>query len=327
MPVPNSKKTTVENRSHFKRIQHRRPTRKTVGQPNYEAFLALLHNCIVEPFHRISGLEALLVPLGLGCLEEMEDSPSNPGHAACAKFAGTDYCQKSWKSYLAELKHRVDIIWHKCDYHMLCALVPVVYNGRCPAVFQLVCPESIGEDCFKQHIELLDILIENLVSCEADFLAKVFPPEKASINCKGPSLRKSNKPAEKPPSHPQVLRSLEYIEAHFCDPRMTVGRIALALDIHPDYLAHLFNAQVGQRMSRYIADRRLERAKELLSTTGWQIKRIALETGHANRNWFSHVFAIRTGLTPSEYQQKAREQSQNVPNQGGKVALALPRSA
>ena len=51
-------------------------------------------------------------------------------------------------------------------------------------------------------------------------------------------------------------------------------------------------------MNRFITARRVERAKTLLATTHWQIKEIARATGHANANWFCHLFRLSTGLTP-----------------------------
>ena len=69
------------------------------------------------------------------------------------------------------------------------------------------------------------------------------------------------------------------------------------------YLAHLFSQQLHLRMSKYIAQRRIDRAKNLLLDTDWQIKRVALECGFANPDWFSHTFHEHSGVTPTEYRQ------------------------
>jgi transcriptional regulator GlxA family with amidase domain len=58
-------------------------------------------------------------------------------------------------------------------------------------------------------------------------------------------------------------------------------------------------------MGWFIASRRVELAKTLLATTDRQIKYIAHETGHANPNWFCHVFNVHTGLTPGEYRRRS----------------------
>jgi two-component system response regulator YesN len=106
-------------------------------------------------------------------------------------------------------------------------------------------------------------------------------------------------------SHPKIAEALRCIEEGLSDPTLTVEDIATRLGLHPTYLSRLFTEQTGQRMSRFIAARRIEKARHLLATTDWQIKRVALETGHANPNWFCHIFQLHTGLSPREYRRNA----------------------
>ena len=49
---------------------------------------------------------------------------------------------------------------------------------------------------------------------------------------------------------------------------------------------------------------RIERAKELLTTTGMKLSDIALDIGYNEPNYFSHVFRKMTGMTPKEYRSK-----------------------
>ena len=102
---------------------------------------------------------------------------------------------------------------------------------------------------------------------------------------------------------------------HRPDPRLSVGHIALKLDIHHDYLSNLFARQVGERMAKYIRTRRLERAKNLLRITSWQIKRVAVESGFRGPNRFCEAFVRYTGVTPSAYREReARGPKATVPH-------------
>jgi len=177
------------------------------------------------------------------------------------------------------------------------------------AALKLGCADSVSVESFERNVELLDMLAENVATSEADFLARLLPGKQRMPQVKVAPSHHAGRSVEERPRHPQVLRALEYIEARLSDPKLTVRRIALKLSIHPDYLAHLFASQVGQRMSRWITARRIERAKNLLTHTRWQIKRISRETGHANPNWFSYVFRSETGRTPSRYRQESRRQA------------------
>ena len=301
---------------YFRRIDGRRPNPTAISQSNNGTSLALVCDRISERFTRITGLNVLAIPLDLSRLEDAEDPPGNPNHPACAEFAQSDYCRESWQLHLAELRRRPEAHWHTCDYGRLCAVVPVVYQERCLAAVKFVCPNTMAADSFARHVELLDVLVENLVIVAADSLARVHRPEQGAGELTTAPSPNRSKAAEEHSRHPQVFRAIEYIQDHLSDSKLSVRRTARKLDLHPDYLAHLFSVEVGQHMSKFIATRRVELAKTLLSTTDWQVKRVAGETGHANPNWFSHVFRVHTGLTPIEYRRKAYSQQRSGSNRG-----------
>jgi transcriptional regulator GlxA family with amidase domain len=130
-----------------------------------------------------------------------------------------------------------------------------------------------------------------------DFLSEALPCSHGSDDEGDPGAAA----AEKRKHHPKVAQAIEYIEAHLADPGLSVRKVARHLELHADYLSNLFAGQTGQRMVYYIATRRTERAKNLLKTTPWRVKRIASECGFANPNWFCRVFGAQTGTTPSAY--------------------------
>ena len=210
--------------------------------------------------------------------------------------------------HLAELSQRLEPHWHRCHYGRLCALVPLAFQGRCIVAFKLATSRQLGAETFARGVELLDVLVENLTLSEAEFLSRWLAAAPASAEDQAPAPPLLQEPVTEQPLHPQVRAALDFIGAHLANPQLSVRAVARALSIHPDYLAHLFAMQVGQRMSRYISTRRVEHAKELLVNTDWQIKRIARETGYANPNWFSYVFHTHTGLTPREHRRRARKQ-------------------
>jgi AraC-like DNA-binding protein len=296
---------------YFKRIRRHRVSHASDIQPDADSLIALLSHQVIERYARISDVKAIAIPLVLRGPTEAEDPPSNPGHPACADYADSDYCRESWQLHLAELKIRPETHWHTCDHGKRCAYAPVLYRDRCLAVVRLACSASMTEEEFEHHAELLDTLVRDFVFWQADFLERLLRAERAATEFGGPPAESTAEPHDRRPSHPQVLRALEYIDEHLSDQKLTIARIAGELDVHPYYLSHLFAEQVGQRMSRFIAARRVELAKSLLATTHWQIKRIAHETGHANPNWFSHVFSAHTGLTPLGYRRKARAQARD----------------
>ncbi len=287
--------------SRFKRVAYSQPEPPPIEQPSSQAFLGQLEGHVTDRFTRISGLPVVTIPLDLPGYTEAESSRAGKIHPACTEFANTEYCRESWHSHLAELKRRPEVHWHRCDFGLLCAFVPVVWRDQCLAGLKVVSAGSMAEDAFERNVELLDVLVESFVARESDLLARLLAPaadgRSGAISAEHPKGR---------PDHPRIVSALAFIEEHLRDPELTVGRVARELDLNPTYLAHLFAQRVGERMSRHIADKRLELAKELLATTDWQIKRIAFETGHANPDWFSHVFHVRVGVTPGKYRREVR---------------------
>jgi AraC-like DNA-binding protein len=276
------------------------PKRKVSGKPTVARLLELLQEQVLDRFAHMSMTDVQAVALAVS--EPNDEVPApNPSHPACLEFASTDYCHESWQLHLAKLKHRPETHWGTCQHQRICAMIPIVHQDRCLAVVKLAGPATLDKGEFKRVVDIMELLVRDFAVSQADFLKYV--PGGITSGAAGAAHAEAMVGPERTPSptHPQVLRTLEYIAAHLSDPRLTVAKVASVLDVCPTHLSEVFVKQMGQRMSRFIAHQRVEKAKDLLATTDWQIKRIALETGHANPNWFCHIFSVHTGQTPGEY--------------------------
>jgi AraC-like DNA-binding protein len=215
---------------------------------------------------------------------------------------------------LAELKRRPETHWHKCDNGRLCAVVPIVHQGRCLAAVRFVCPASTSAPAdFERQVELLDVLAKEFVIARTDSLAILVDARAAAEEPEAPPLERAQEHLDQQPNPPLVSGAIQHIEEHLADPGLTIGSIARELNVHAPYLGQLFVDHVGQRMSLFIKVRRIELAKGLLSTTDRQIKDIARQAGYANPNWFCYVFRDITGLTAGIYRRQARAQSPVYP--------------
>ena len=76
--------------------------------------------------------------------------------------------------------------------------------------------------------------------------------------------------------------------------------IASAVNVNSDYLSRLFNKQVGVSIPEYITAIRMERAKQLMSID-LTVGEIASEVGVNNFSYFSKIFKMHTGMSPTEY--------------------------
>jgi AraC-like DNA-binding protein len=294
----------VSNNRQFRRFKGGRRRRATVGRPGEKSLLTLLSRQVIRRFARLSSGGPTAIPLSLIGRRGCEDPPPNPGHPECLEYASTGYCRESWQLHLAEVRARPEAHWHRCDYDRLCALIPVVHDGRHLAVIKLVCPATTSEAEFERYVELLDLLVRDFASSEADFLARMPDVAPAAFGLNTPGARPGNRPKQGY-GHPQVARTLQYVEQQLANPKLSVVGIARQIGVHPNYLSHLFAEQTGERLIRLIALRRIERAKGLLASTPASINRVARAVGFANPNWFSYVFRALTGLTASGYRKQS----------------------
>lgn len=76
--------------------------------------------------------------------------------------------------------------------------------------------------------------------------------------------------------------------------------------ISKEHISRSFKKQYNINLFDYIANLRIEKAKELLLKTQMSIEEIAVKTGFSNGNYFSKTFKKLTGLAPSEYKTKRR---------------------
>ena len=154
----------------FQPIGHRPSVCLTVAEPDDGALLPLLSDRVARRFKRLTGLTTVTGLMNSPDDGDAADPAENPCHPACGELAHSDYCRESWQLHLAELRRCPETHWHKCDRRRLCAVVPVVCQGRCLAACKLGCNGTMIEDAFLNNVEILDVLVKDFVTAEAGFL-------------------------------------------------------------------------------------------------------------------------------------------------------------
>jgi AraC-like DNA-binding protein len=98
----------------------------------------------------------------------------------------------------------------------------------------------------------------------------------------------------------ELLAVLHYIDLHLSEPISNAQLAEIALSSESRFIRR-FRETTGRTPARYVQERRLERASELLVSTDHSIDRIAETCGFANRYYFTRVFTQRMGLPPGRY--------------------------
>jgi AraC family transcriptional regulator len=101
----------------------------------------------------------------------------------------------------------------------------------------------------------------------------------------------------------RMRRLIDYIEENLGDD-LSLERMAAEVGISPLYLARAFKMAIGQSPHRYVLERRLERAKEMLRGTDTPIVEVALAVGFSSQSHLSNWFLRQVGVSPAVYRRQ-----------------------
>jgi two-component system, response regulator YesN len=85
------------------------------------------------------------------------------------------------------------------------------------------------------------------------------------------------------------------------DKELSLTRLADELHFNPSYLSRLFKHVTGKSVSEYIAEIKINKARELLSKSNMKINEIAGSLGFESSSYFTRFFKKYTDLGPQEY--------------------------
>jgi AraC-like DNA-binding protein len=99
-------------------------------------------------------------------------------------------------------------------------------------------------------------------------------------------------------SDPRIARVLGAIGDN---PFVTIADLSRLVSLSHSRLSHLFKAAQGMSLNRFLSNRRVERAAQLLSSTERQIKEITYDAGYKQVPSFVRAFHRRFGRSPTSY--------------------------
>lgn len=98
----------------------------------------------------------------------------------------------------------------------------------------------------------------------------------------------------------RLRRVVDYIEAHVADD-ISLRDLAAMAGLSTHHFGEAFKASTGTSPHRYLIERRILRAKELLIGAEQSIAEIAISVGFASHSHFTDNFRRLTGTTPSRF--------------------------
>ena len=107
------------------------------------------------------------------------------------------------------------------------------------------------------------------------------------------------------PENPTISRIREYIAKRYGDQRLSVNEISKHVFLSVSYVCTFFKNETGRTLNQYITEYRMEKAKQMLADPRYRITDISAAVGYSDSGYFCKSFHKYTGLSPSEYREKA----------------------
>jgi two-component system response regulator YesN len=102
-----------------------------------------------------------------------------------------------------------------------------------------------------------------------------------------------------------MTKMRDYVQKHFTE-KVSAAEVAAVAGLSVSRALHLFHKESGISLSAFIAKRRIEFAKYLLSHTDRNIAAIATDCGFFDQSHFSKTFASLEGIPPLKYRTRMR---------------------
>jgi two-component system response regulator YesN len=97
-----------------------------------------------------------------------------------------------------------------------------------------------------------------------------------------------------------VARIIEYIDREYTSSALSLRTVARYVAKSPAYISKIFKEVTGENYIRYVSNKRLAKALDLLQNTSLLVYQITERVGWADQSSFIRLFKKQYGLTPSE---------------------------
>lgn len=102
------------------------------------------------------------------------------------------------------------------------------------------------------------------------------------------------------PDCPKLAPVFQFIDTHYQQP-IYLSDVACAAGYSPAYLTNLSQNHTGRTIKKWITERRMAQARQMLKTTAQSVRQIAEESGYTDAGYFTRQFHKLHGVTPKAW--------------------------
>jgi len=161
-------------------------------------------------------------------------------------------------------------------------------------------------------IQLLNKIISEKNSREpdAEFMLRLLVLEVFVQLSRALRIEWENSMKGKSPKLRELVKiSTNYISTNY-ENDLKLADIANFVYLSPSYFTKVFRQEVRTSPINYLLKVRIDKSKEMLSTTDMNIGEVSSAVGFSSHQRFNEIFKKNTGMTPSEYRKRSGTASQ-----------------
>ncbi|MDG2527937.1 helix-turn-helix transcriptional regulator [Caulobacter endophyticus] len=110
----------------------------------------------------------------------------------------------------------------------------------------------------------------------------------------------------------QIKRVGRYLD-HQLDDRITLKAVAEQVRLSPSYFSRCFRRSFGAPFAKFVMQKRIERAQQLMVTSPMSLGQIALACGFADQAHFTRAFTNLTGGAPGKWRRQITDRDLQPP--------------
>lgn len=100
-----------------------------------------------------------------------------------------------------------------------------------------------------------------------------------------------------------VAQAIEYMEKNYAKP-LNLAVLANVVSLNYTYFSSIFKNKTGMSVTAYLQNLRIQKAKQLLTSTDDKVCEVARKTGFTDARYFEKLFKSCENITPSEYRRQ-----------------------
>ena len=94
-------------------------------------------------------------------------------------------------------------------------------------------------------------------------------------------------------------RALEVLDQHYMEADLSLVSLSGMLDVSPNHLSACIKKCTGETFINILIRKRMEAARELLSTSSLRVQEISQRCGYTDQHYFSYCFKKYCGESPN----------------------------